>query len=495
MSIRTASLPQIRLPHHLVIGHDILPPELRKGLNPQTALWHRQITGTPLERMAARLKDTKGLLNAAQFLVGTYGYSRRYRQLQRSLEESGVPPDHLVRLVFDAGGRAHLPPEAELSMVEDFLVESASKAPSSGLAQRAVELTRKLAIRALEKMGAQVSGSQVEEGHAGEDHQENVTNMGLENPEESVLSDDEPIDEPEDGEFEIFLGEGESDNEQLSPAEMAFDHAGIVHEFFKEHLGVVITQPMIQIVDFNDNVLRTGFENAYFSPFPFGGYAVFYGKGDGYQFHSPTRAIDIVGHEFGHFYTDSVFPGKFPYKFQPGAINEHISDVIGTCIKAKSQGYTTSKVPSSFWLLGAGWMVEKGMGIRHMKFPGKGFNHSKYGKDQQPSHMKNFKMTPFDAGGVHYNSGILNRIFPLFAESVDSAMYDIPLDIWKRAMEIVRPEPSFRDFAQALVQAADEFDRHANTSGQNLKDKMLAACAKTGVLDYEVVGGKVQKTG
>lgn len=494
MNIRTASLPQIRLPHHLIIGHDVLPPELQKGLNPQTALWHKQITGTPLERMAARLKDTKGLLDTAQFLVGTYGYSRRYKQLQRSLEERGVPPDHLVRLVFDAGGRAYLPPEAELVMVEDFLLESQEEDSSPGLAQRAVELSRKIALRALEKIKGKVGEPKDEGVHQlpGADAEvASAINSGETEDAEQV----DETDDLEDGEFEIFLGEGESDNEQLSPAEMAFDHAGIVHEFFKEHLGVVITQPMMQIVDFNDDVLRTGFENAHFSPFPFGGYAVFYGKGDGYQFYSPTRAIDIVGHEFGHFYTDSVFPGKFPYQFQPGAINEHISDVIGICIKAKSNGYTTSKVPNSFWLLGAGWMVEKGMGIRHMKFPGKGFNHSKYGQDQQPAHMKKFKVTPFDAGGVHYNSGILNKTFVHFAESVDSAMYEIPLDIWKRAMGLVRPEPSFRDFAQALIRAADEFDQHTNTKGQNLKDKMLAACAKTGVLDYEVVGGKVQKVG
>lgn len=489
-----SQLPQIHLPHHLIIGHDILPPELRKGINPQNALWDKQVTGSPLERTVARLVSNRGFLSTAGFLLGTYQYSRRYKQMQKLLEQNGVPPDRLVRMVFDAGGHAYMPNQADLVMVEPFLIDHGSDDESGehgaqGLVEQAIGLTKRLAAGVLEKAGKKFDSGKNKTGDAQSDQ---VKHTVADEESRSVLNPEGA--EPEDDEFEILPdGEGLGE-EELSPAERAFDHAGIVFDFFREHLGVVITQPMVQVVDFNDDVLRTGFENAAFMPFPFGGHAVFYGKGDGYQFHSPTRAIDVVGHEFGHFYTDSVFPKKFPYRFQSGAINEHISDVIGICIKAKSNGYTTSKVPGSFWLLGAGWMVEKGMGIRHMKFPGKGFNHSKYGKDQQPAHMKKFKMTPFDAGGVHYNSGILNRIFPLFAESVDSAMYDIPLDIWKRAMEIVRPEPSFRDFAQALVQSADEFDQHANTRGQNLKDKMLAACAKTGVLDYDVVGGKVQKT-
>lgn len=136
-------------------------------------------------------------------------------------------------------------------------------------------------------------------------------------------------------------------------------------------------------------------------------------------------------------------------------------------------------------------MTRPDMGIRHMLKPGEGYSHSDYGKDEQPNHMQKFKVTPFDAGGVHVNSGILNRAFALFAQSVGGDCFDIPLKVWLKAISIVRMAPSFRDFGDALLEAAREMDKCRDVQGMDLGAKMQQALDAVGVLDYVVVGKKV----
>ena len=253
---------------------------------------------------------------------------------------------------------------------------------------------------------------------------------------------------------------------------------------------------MIQVVNYKEDLLQAGYENAFFSPLILGAHLVIYGKGDGYRFNSPAKSIDIVGHELAHYFLEYSHAGKLPYYEQPGAINEHVSDVIGMSIKAKkteSEGREPLDYSGDFWRLGADWLVQAHMSVRHMLKPGTAYNHSDYGKDTQPAHMKNFVVTPFDAGGVHSNSGILNRTFALFAESVETPLYDLPLKIWLQAIKNVKHEPSFRDLAVALVLTAKDFDGYKDSKGQSLEQKMKDACQKTGILDYVVNNSVVIK--
>lgn len=296
---------------------------------------------------------------------------------------------------------------------------------------------------------------------------------------------DATLSKIEEGDPEEFPGGPEAD--------LAYENAGIVFDFFKEHLGVVIPQPMVQLVNFNHETLFTRFENAFFAPMLFGAHLVVYGQGDDYVFNSPAGALDIIGHEYAHFYLDSVFPDKFTYYGQPGALNEHIADVIGTCVKAKEMGVDSNHYPRNFWKLGAGWLVDRNLAIRNMWKPGTAYHHPAMGKDTQPAHMKDFKVTLADMGGVHANSGIMNRAFALFCRSVDSPSYEIPLQIWKRAIALVKPQPTFQDFAQTLLQVAREFDTYPQHQGMEIGKKMESAIRRVGVLEWGVVGNKVVK--
>ncbi|OVE80865.1 hypothetical protein BVY03_05230 [bacterium K02(2017)] len=280
---------------------------------------------------------------------------------------------------------------------------------------------------------------------------------------------------------------------QVPEANDAYNNAGFVFDFFKEHLGVNISQPLVQVVNFNDDILNTGYQNAFYTPMMLGAHLVIYGKGDDKLFNSPASSIEIVGHEFTHFYLDQMYGEKFFYQGQSGAINEHLADVVGMSIKAKHEGLDGNNYSDEFWHMGANWMIEPGMGIRHMLHPGTAYSHSEYGKDSQPAHMKDFDITPYDQGGVHINSGILNRVFALFANSVNSPLHDLPLKIWLRAAQTVGAQPDFREFAEALVLSARELDQYPNTKGLDLEKKILAACKKTGVLDYVVRGKQMVK--
>jgi Zn-dependent metalloprotease len=258
----------------------------------------------------------------------------------------------------------------------------------------------------------------------------------------------------------------------------AYDNVGFVFEFMKNRLNVVLSGPLVQVVNYNDDETSPGLDNAEFKPFLFGANYMIFGKGDGKTHHSLARAIDVVGHEAMHKVLDEVFPEKFVYEGQAGAINEHICDVVGTCIKAEKMGISGA-YPEGFWRLGAAYLIDPDQCIRDMMDP------DSLG---QIGHMKDFVMTDEDDGGVHDNSGILNRLFALFCVSVKGPCYGVPLEIWLNAIKMVNPNPSLRDFAKALMFSAMEHDEE---HGTKLQKKMLTACRKTGLTDYAVAGDEV----
>lgn len=273
-----------------------------------------------------------------------------------------------------------------------------------------------------------------------------------------------------------------SDDEAVNNA---YDYSGYIFDFFKEHLGYVVPQPMLQIVNYNDNSLRTGFDNAFFNPIGIGLDMMVYGTGDGVFFKSLDRDITVIAHELAHSYLSNIYPGKFSYfgyhHGQPGAINEHIADVIAKCVEAEYK-YWDHGVEN--WLIGADIMVNPDFALRDMLLPGTAYSDPRLGEDPQPAHMKDFIVTDDDAGGVHLNNGILNRLFAEFSENVGGAVYDVPLKVWLKGIEICKMNPSFYDFANALYLAAQSFE---------VEDEFLAAAKATGVLEYDIVGGAVRK--
>lgn len=265
-----------------------------------------------------------------------------------------------------------------------------------------------------------------------------------------------------------------------------YEFSGYIFEFFKEHFGYVLEQPMIHVVNYNDDARAVGFDNAGFNPMEKGLSMMLYGNGDGKIFKSFTSDIGVIAHELGHNFLHGKYGAKFTvmgsHYGQPGAVSEHICDVIAKCVEAKYNGWDDLV---EHWFIGANLMVNPNFSLRDMAEPGSAYDDPKLGKDPQVAHMKDFVVTDDDHGGVHLNNGIMNRVFTLFAENVGGAVYATPLDVWLLALDICEEGPSFYDFSQALRAAAKRY---------NVEKEFLDAADKVGVLEYLVIDGRVQKT-
>jgi Zn-dependent metalloprotease len=158
--------------------------------------------------------------------------------------------------------------------------------------------------------------------------------------------------------------------------------------------------------------------------------------GDGGEFlNNFTGCIDVIGHELTHAVTEHTSP--LDYYGQAGALNEHVSDAFGIMVKQRVQD-EQSEVAD--WLIGEDCILPgvKGTALRSMKEPGTAYDDPVFvsiilsslykqrtaanvselqGKDPQVGHMKQFKTSFEDNGGVHIYSGIPNRAFYLASVS------------------------------------------------------------------------------
>ncbi|HEY9783848.1 MAG TPA: M4 family metallopeptidase, partial [Candidatus Obscuribacterales bacterium] len=171
-----------------------------------------------------------------------------------------------------------------------------------------------------------------------------------------------------------------------------YDYTGDVRSFYKEVHGRNSIDgngmKMESTVNYGVN-----FENAFWD-----GARMTYGR-PGPQ--SPFKTFikrDVTGHEITHGVT--AFESNLVYRNQPGALNEHLSDVYGALVEQRVLG---QKAREATWLVGDGIWKEgvKGRALRDMKNPGTAYDDPMLGKDPQPAHMKDFVRTRRDNGGVH----------------------------------------------------------------------------------------------
>jgi Zn-dependent metalloprotease len=226
----------------------------------------------------------------------------------------------------------------------------------------------------------------------------------------------------------------------------AFDGSGATYDFYaKNFLRNSIDgrgMPLISTVHYGYR-----FDNALWD-----GKQMIYGDGDGKLFTRFTAAIDVIGHELTHGVTQHE--AALEYHDQPGALNEHISDAFGIMLKQQWLGLKASQ---SDWVIGVGLFAPgiKGKGVRSMKEPGTAYDDPLLGKDPQPAHMKNYVHTADDNGGVHVNSGILNRAFYLTATALGDYSWKVAGRLWYRTVtESLFPQAGFQDFANATVSMA-----------------------------------------
>lgn len=178
-----------------------------------------------------------------------------------------------------------------------------------------------------------------------------------------------------------------------------------------------------------------------------------FGDGDGDLFNRFTSALDVIGHELGHGVTEDET--GLVYMLQPGALNEHLSDVWGSLIK---QWVLKQTAEEADWIIGAGLLTKKvqGIGLRSMKAPGTAYDDPVLGRDPQPDHMDRFVDTMQDNGGVHINSGIPNHAFYLAATAIGGKAWERAGRIWYDTVRDPRVTDStkFAQFAAVTVDVA-----------------------------------------
>lgn len=227
----------------------------------------------------------------------------------------------------------------------------------------------------------------------------------------------------------------------------AYDGLGATYDFFwdvfqRDSLDDE-GRPLAATVHFGD-----GYNNAFWD-----GRRMVFGDGDGTLFNRFTLSLDVIAHELGHAITEDET--GLVYLLQPGALNEHLSDVWGTLIKQWALNQT---VDQADWLIGAELLADgvEGEALRSMKAPGTAFDDPVLGKDPQPAHMDDFVDTWQDNGGVHINSGIPNKAFYLAASGFGGHAWDKAGPIWYAAIRDARVTEGtkFGDFALVTIDLA-----------------------------------------
>ncbi|WP_026593934.1 M4 family metallopeptidase [Bacillus sp. UNC437CL72CviS29] len=138
----------------------------------------------------------------------------------------------------------------------------------------------------------------------------------------------------------------------------------------------------------------SGYNNAFWN-----GSQMVYGDGDGYTFTALSGGLDVIGHELTHAVTE--YSSNLIYQNESGALNEAISDIFGTLVE-----YSDNRNPD--WEIGEDIYTPgtSGDALRSMSDP------TKYG---DPDHYSKRYTGSSDNGGVHTNSGIINKAAYLLA--------------------------------------------------------------------------------
>ena len=184
--------------------------------------------------------------------------------------------------------------------------------------------------------------------------------------------------------------------------------------------------------------LGTNYLNAYST-----GPALFFGNGDNKSYQDFTRALDIVGHEYGHSVT--TYNSNLEYQSQSGALNEAYSDYSGSMVE-----FYTNPTGAN-WLIGEDAVVTTSGKIagRDMANPA-----NQQVMDQLPTKMSEYMTlaTDQDNGGVHINCGIPSKAFYLIAQSLGREKME--KIIYRAYTKYLTQQSQFVDLRIAAIQSA-----------------------------------------
>lgn len=187
----------------------------------------------------------------------------------------------------------------------------------------------------------------------------------------------------------------------------------------------------------------SGYNNAFWN-----GSQMVYGDGDGSTFAPLSGGIDVVAHELTHAVTD--YSSDLVYQNESGALNEAISDIFGTLVEFEKGEDPDYEIGEDIYTPDT-----SGDALRSMSDP------SKYG---DPDHYSVRYTGTQDNGGVHINSGIINKQAYLLSEG--GTFYGVTVpgigreklgDIYYRMNTVYLTSSStFTQARAAAVQAASD---------------------------------------
>ena len=191
----------------------------------------------------------------------------------------------------------------------------------------------------------------------------------------------------------LVRSEGQGPVGTPADADRAHDYAGLVYDFYFNRFGRDSLDgngmTLISTVRYCPSGGPCPYDNAFWD-----GSQMVYGEG--------MVADDVVGHEMTHAVTQ--YTSRLFYYYQSGAINEAISDIFGELF---DQEYGVNS-PGDKWLIGEDL---PGGAIRNMSNPPQ---YSQPDRMSSPYYSCDLLFT--DNGGVHVNSGVLNKAAYLISD-------------------------------------------------------------------------------
>lgn len=173
-----------------------------------------------------------------------------------------------------------------------------------------------------------------------------------------------------------------------------------------------------------------------------------YGDGDGVLFIPLSASLDVIGHEITHAVTEHT--AGLIYWFESGAINESISDIFGTLIEFDNDKNADWKIGEDIYT-----PTSSGDAVRTMSDPT---------IEGNPDHFTKKWRGLRDNGGVHINSGIINKAAYLMSEG--GTHYDVNVEgigkdklgkIFYRALtNYLTPLADFMQLRFSVIQATKD---------------------------------------
>jgi hypothetical protein len=270
-----------------------------------------------------------------------------------------------------------------------------------------------------------------------------------------ALSVAAPVDERSPGNLRRVIYDGK--NMESLPGEVArsegdpptgdaavdetYDALGIIYDFFWNVFARDSIDgkglPLEATVHYG-----RAYDNAFWT-----GNQMILGDGDGQLFNRFSAASDVIAKEFVNGVVQSET--QLVYWEQSGAIFQSFAIVFASLVK---QYALKQKAKEANWLIGEKLFGPnvKGKALYSLAAPGTAYDDSNLGKDEQPSHMRNYVKTELDNGGIHINSGILNHAFYLVATKLGGYSWEKAGRIWYDTLtdERLKPDAQFSDLAR-----------------------------------------------